>query len=150
MTTKLPDAPQQSSPAIVLELPPDPMINGMTTIAQNYQARVNEASPANARTSPAWDLRALARAALSFESEMALLALGQDIDPHGGSPYPGTSVSLDAPNADVQVVTNVLLPLAGDIITKLQGETAGADGVRVYVAARAAVRRVMETISALL
>jgi hypothetical protein len=149
MTTKLPDAPQQPSPLTSFELPPDPMITGMTTISQNYLARVNEASTPTA-TAAEWDLRKLARAALSFESEMALLALGQDIDAHGGAPYAGTSVSLGSSDADVQVVTNVLLSVATGIITKLQGEVRGADGVRVYVAGRAAVKRIMETISAVL
>jgi hypothetical protein len=150
MTTKLPDAPQQRSPGTSFELPPDPMIAGMTTISLNYQARVNEAIIPTAGTVPDWDLRKLARAALSFESEMALLALGHDIDPHGGSPYGGTSVSLGSSDADVQVVTNVLLSVAGDIITKLQDVKGGADGVRVYVAGRAAVKRIMETIAAVL
>jgi hypothetical protein len=147
MTTKLPDAPPPPN-----ELPPDPMIDGTNTIALNYQARVNEANLTPNGASSGWDARLLARAALSFESEMAMLALGHDIDQHGGTPTSATSVSLpDDP--DIQIVTNGLLGVASYIIAnvpKVQSEPQTANSVRAYVAARAAVTRLMETLSAVL
>jgi hypothetical protein len=141
MTTKLPDAPQRRSSGSPGELPPDPMIVGMKTIAGNYQARVNEAGTTGF-ISTTWDPHHLARAALAFESEMVMLSRGHDIDHHGGERYTGTTVTLDQ-DADVQSVTDALLGQAGYILG-LADEAEGADGVRRYLAARAAVTGIVQ------
>lgn len=152
MTTKLPDAPQRA-PFPHKELPPDPMLRDETvTVATNYLMRVNGAVPADGATAgslPTSVAAALFHAALAFESDIRLISMNQLVDPLEGTPYAGGPVVLDAPDLDIQQITNSLIPIANWVVSTLgvkDGPLETAD-LRTYVQTRASVRYILESVA---
>ncbi len=151
MTTKLPDA----SPAVTptKELPPDPMLRQETLIvAGNYLMRVNDAVPTAAgvgASTPLPDVAKLFHAALAFESDIRLITMNQLVESLQGTPYAGGSLVLDAPNLDIQQITNSLVAVANSVIAALGAKNGptDADDLRAYIVARGSVRYILESVS---
>ena len=147
MTTKLYDA-HARTPLTPNELPPDPMLlYGLQTATGNYLIRVQDAVASAADSAGLVDAGALARAAVAFQSEIRLIALGQDVDPQQGPTYdPGNPITLDQSDADIQQVTNALLSLTQNLNEKLSGPLSSGDLMRGYILARGSVNRVLDSI----
>jgi hypothetical protein len=89
------------------EFPPDPM-RGVRLSTQHFMSRVNTGmSPAQP------DLLILVRAAMSFETDLCLIAEGRLPDEDDlGPPYPGDPIGNPEPGEQIIEIVNQLVPWA--------------------------------------